>query len=117
LSPNDKYAVVVFLGDQGTLSSYLPKVSIYGKNDKIRYGDKKAEVFVGYRAKYVDAIWKDDTTLLIKHNCLEEYIFKQLDTFADISIEYVIATRETINFNDIKDFEFGEYVKKRYYPE
>jgi hypothetical protein len=44
-SPNEKYVAVVFLGDQGTLSSYLPKVSIYRKNEKIRYGSKNLKHF------------------------------------------------------------------------
>jgi hypothetical protein len=116
-SPDNEFIAVVFLHNGNSLTSYRPQVAIIGKNEKFRYKNKDTKVFVGYRTKYIDAFWKNDSTLVIKHNCLDEYIFKQIKIYNGIKIEYILATRETVNPEDVNDFETGDYFRRKYYPE
>ena len=113
-SPGGEFVAVLFLHNGGATTSYSPQVAILRKNEKLQYKKSNAKVFRGYRTKYIDAYWKDERTLVIQHNCLDEYIFKQLEEFQNIKIEYIIATREMIKKEDIDDFEYGDYFRRLY---
>jgi hypothetical protein len=111
-SPNGEYVAIAFLDNGDSLTSYRPQVSIIRRDEKFCYTNGK--VFSGYRAKYIDIFWKNNDTLIIKHNCLDEYIFKKLEVFNGIKIEYIVATREDIAPEDI---EAGDYIRRKYYSE
>jgi hypothetical protein len=117
VSPDGEFIAVLFINNGNSLSSFRPQVSIIRKSESFRYKNPKAKVFVGYRAKYIDAYWKNAATLVIQHNCLDEYIFRKMETFQGIKIEYVLAAREMIQEEDMDDFEYGDYFRRLYYAE
>jgi hypothetical protein len=111
-SPDGQFFAICFLHNGDATTSYRPQVAIVRKNERFRYTNGK--VFSGYRAKYINAFWKDNSTLIILHNCLEKYIFMQLDEYNGIKIEYIVITSETADTEDITDFENYDYFRQEY---
>jgi hypothetical protein len=92
ISPDEKFVAVSFIRSSGATTSYSPQVSILPKNKKMP--NKPGNVFIGDNSKYIDIYWKDDNTLLIYHNCKENNIFKRLNVFKKIKIEYIKISNE-----------------------
>lgn len=85
-SPNQKYKAYAFLRDGGATTSYSPQVSILKKSKSL--GNSSGNIFIGYRSKYVDIKWEDDSTLVIFYDCDESEVRKKETTFDGIKIKY-----------------------------
>jgi hypothetical protein len=87
-SPDGKYVAVSFIRSVGATTSFSPQVSIIKKNRKLP--NKPGNIFIGNHSKYINIYWKDANTLVVTHDCNDEDIFKKLEVFNDINIEYLM---------------------------
>jgi hypothetical protein len=110
-SLDGKYIVILFLRDAGATTDYSPQVSILKNGKKLK--NKGGNIFRGYHSKYLKAYWENNLTLVIYHNCMDEYIFEKVEVFQDITIKYIVPREEDIAPEDINDFRYGERFKKR----
>jgi hypothetical protein len=88
ISPNGKYIAYAFIRNGGATTSYSPQVTILKNNQDL--SNKTGNVFIGYRSKFINIYWKDNETLIIEHSCTDDLIFKSLDIYNNVKIEYIV---------------------------
>jgi hypothetical protein len=111
-SLDGKFVVVLFFKNAGATTDYSPQISILRNGESLN--NKAGNIFIGYHSKYMKAYWENNSTLIIYHNTIDEYIYKKVEVFQDITIKYIVPREEDISPEDINDFRYGERFKERY---
>jgi hypothetical protein len=86
VSPDGKFVAVSFLRSAGATTDFSPQVSILKNNKKL--SNKSGNIFIGNHSRYINISWRDDNTLIIEHDCTDNDIFKQVEEFQNLKIEY-----------------------------
>lgn len=85
-SPDKRYKAVAFVRSCGATTSFSPQVSIIGRSIVLR--NEPGNVFICNHSQNIEVRWKDNNTLLIRHDCVKEDIFKEEHELYGVHIIY-----------------------------
>ena len=66
-SPNKKYIAVAFIRDCGATTDFSSQVTLLKKSRKFK--NTAGNVFIGNHSEFINILWRNDSTLVIIHDC------------------------------------------------
>lgn len=85
-SPNEEYNAIAFSRSCGATTGNNLQVSIVKNNKKLP--NKPGNIFICDKSEIINIFWENTTTLVVQYDQAQSRVFKEIETFKDISILY-----------------------------